>query len=159
MTPIESVLIMFAKNCFSQPSQHSSVIRLLVVLLAFCTLTIAGCGSTKVYTANKSMIYRDSLYNMSGVKHVSSRVEGTLADGEVRDMKGMDKKAVEALLKENSPMMVAMIVQMDESEMVYRRNSISKYSEYSSMSKSLDKAMSNIGKFMANSKSTQLKLK
>lgn len=133
--------------------------RLLVILLALCTVTLAGCGSTKVYTANKSMLYRDNLYNMTNVKQISSRVEGTLPSGEVKDMNGMDKKAVEALLKENSPVMVSMIVQMDENEMVYRRQKVTKYSEYSSMSKSFSKAMSSITKFMASSSSTQLKLK
>jgi len=151
--------IMYAKNYFVQQSQASLVRHLIIILLALCTLSLAGCGSTKVYTANKSMVYRDNLYNMSGVQQISSSVEGKLSNGEVQDMKGMDKKAVEALLKENSPVMVSMIIKMDDKEMVYQQKEISKYSDYSKMSKSLGNAMSSIGKFMANSSSTQLKLK
>jgi hypothetical protein len=150
---------MFAINHFSQQLKNPSVTRLLVVLLAFCTLTIAGCGSTKVYTADKTVLYNDDLFNMSGVQQISSRVEGTLPDGTVENMKGMDKKAVNALLDQSSPIMVSMVVQMDQSEMIYRRQKITKYSEYSSMKKKFDKAMSSINKFMASGSSTQLKLK
>lgn len=150
---------MFTKNPLIQHSVMSHLKRLAVVLLALSALSIAGCGSTKVYTANKSMVYRDSIYNMNSVQLVSSSVEGTLANGDVKNMKGMDKKAVEALLKENSPLQVSMIIAMDSEEMVYLRKNIKKYSEYSSMSKSLDNAMSSIGKFIANESSNQLKLK
>jgi hypothetical protein len=154
-----SIKVMFANSLPVQRSRVSDARGLALVLLALSTLLIAGCGSTKVYTANKTMTYKDSLYNMSNVQRMSSRVEGTLANGEVKNMKGKDKKTVEALLKENSPLSVSMIIDMDSQELVYLRKNVSKYSEYSSMSKSLDRAMSSIGKFTANKSSTQLKLK
>lgn len=112
-----------------------------------------------MYTANKSMVYRDNLYNMTDVQQISYRMEGTLADGEVKNMKDMNKKAVETLLKANAPVMVSMIVQLDDKAMAYQRQKVSKYSQYSKMSKSFDKAMSSITKFMADGKATQLKLK
>jgi hypothetical protein len=133
--------------------------HLAVFLLAVCVLSLAGCGSTKVYTADKTMTYRGDLYNMSNVQRISPTIEGELPNGDLRNMKGMDKKAVEALLDEASPIMVSMIVEMDSQQMVYRRGSVSKYSEYSSMFKSLESAMNKVNKFMANKKSTQLKLK
>ena len=71
----------------------------------------------------------------------------------------MDKKAVEALIKEYKPLMVSQLVEMDSQEMVYQRRKVSKYSEYSSMMKSFDRAANDISNFMANKKSTQLKLK
>ena len=133
--------------------------HLAVFLLAICILSLAGCGSTKVYTADKTMTYRGDLYNMSNVQRISPKIEGQLPNGDTRDMKGMDKKAVQALLDEGSPIMVSMIVEMDSQQMVYRRSSVSKYSDFSGMYKSLESAMNKINKFMANKKSTQLKLK
>jgi hypothetical protein len=55
--------------------------------------------------------------------------------------------------------MVSMIVQLDEKDMVYQRQNVSKYSQHSKMLKSFEKAMSSINKFMASGKTTQLKLK
>ena len=95
---------------------------------------------------------------MRNVQRISPLVNGKLPNGDVKNMKGMDKKAVQALLDESSPIMVSMIVEMDSQEMVYARKSVSKYSEFSSMTKSLEGAMNKINKFMANKKSTQLKL-
>jgi hypothetical protein len=43
--------------------------------------------------------------------------------------------------------------------MVYQRKKISKYSEYSSMLKRFERANSDINKFLADKKKTQLKLK
>jgi hypothetical protein len=133
--------------------------HVVVFLLAVCVLSLAGCGSTKVYTADKTMTYRGDLYNMSNVQRVSPAVEGKLPNGETRNMKGMDRKAVEALLDEAKPITVSMIVEMDSQKMVYRRGEVNKYSEYSSMYKSFESAMGRINKFMANKKSTQLKLR
>ena len=75
------------------------------------------------------------------------------------NMRGMDKRDVEDLLDGNSPIIVSMIIEMDSQELVYERRSVTKYSEFSSMTKNFDRAMSKINKFMANKKSTQLKLK
>ena len=132
--------------------------RLAVFLLAVCILSLAGCGSTKVYTIQKTITYKGELYNMATVQRVGPVVEGKLPNGDLENMRGMDKKAVEALLDGNSPIMVSMIFEMDSQEMVYERRSVTKYSEFSSMKKNFDQAMNKINKFMANKKSTQLKL-
>jgi len=132
--------------------------RLVVFLLAVCILSLAGCGSTKVYNIQKTITYKGELYNMATVQRVSPVVEGQLSNGDVENMRGMDKRDVEDLLDGNSPIMVSMIVEMDSQEMVYERRSITKYSEFSSMKKNFDRAMGKINKFMANKKSTQLKL-
>jgi hypothetical protein len=54
---------------------------------------------------------------------------------------------------------VTTIVDMDSQEMIYQRSSVTKYSEFSSMMKNINNASGKIGKFMADKKSTQLKLK
>jgi len=133
--------------------------RFSVFVLAVCILLMAGCfSSTKVYNADKNIVYKGDIYNMANVQRISPRVEGKLSNGDVKNMKNMDKKAVQALLDESSPIMVSMIVEMDDREMVYERRSISKYSQFSSMKKNFEKAMKRINKFMANKKTTQLKL-
>ena len=133
--------------------------RLAICLLAVCMLSLAGCGSTKVYTVQKTITYKGDLYNMATVQRVSPVVEGKLPNGDLVNMRGMDKRDVEDLLDGNSPIIVSMIIEMDSQELVYERRSVTKYSEFSSMTKNFDRAMSKINKFMANKKSTQLKLK
>jgi hypothetical protein len=96
---------------------------------------------------------------MATVQRVSPVVEGKLPNGDLENMRGMDKRDVEDLLDGNSPIIVSMIIEMDSQELVYERRSVTKYSEFSSMKKNFDRAMSKINKFMANKKSTQLKLK
>ncbi|NNJ64357.1 MAG: hypothetical protein HKP16_02245 [Xanthomonadales bacterium] len=74
-------------------------------------------------------------------------------------MRGMDRKGVEALLDANDSLMVSAVVEFDQTEMVYQRIRITKYSEYSKLVKRFDRALNDISKFMGNKKSTQLKLK
>ena len=128
-------------------------------LLAVGMIALAGCGSTKVYTADKTILYNGSIYNMANVQQVSGRIEGQLPDGSTVNMKTLDKKGVEALLKENKEVVVSTVVGMDDQEMVYQRALVKKYSDYSKMVSRFDGAMSDIGKFMADKKKTQLKLK
>lgn len=144
----------------SLPRCNPSLVRHLAVgLLLGCLLALGGCGSTKVYTADKTIVYRDNLYNMGNVQRIGSRVDGQLADGTTVNMKPMDKKGVESLLKENGEVMVSMVVEMDAQEMVYLRTRVDRYSDYNKMKKRFDGAMKDITKFMADKKKTQLKLK
>lgn len=140
-----------ARTCF----------QLLVTLLvlAVFTVALAGCGSTKVYTADKTIVYKGSLYNMANVQHLGPAIEGKLPDGSTVGMGTMDKKAVESLLKENKSVLVTTSVQMDEQSMPYQTATVKRYSDYSKLAKNLDGAMQDINKFMADKKKTQLKLK
>jgi hypothetical protein len=142
-------------------NRYASNLRWLAtcLLLTALSVVLAGCGSTKVYTADKTITYNGALYNMGNVQRIASSIEGQLPDGSTRDMRGMDKKAVESLLKEQSPVTVTTAVTMDDQQMVYERKSVKKYSEYNKMAKNLDDALKGINKFMADKKKTQLKLK
>lgn len=133
--------------------------RTATVLLAFCLIALVGCGSTKVYTADKTILYRDSLYNMSNVQRVSAREDVKLTNGDVVNTRNMDKKQIEALIKENEKVLATMAVEMDEKEMIYLRAYVEKYSEYSRMKSRFDSAMKDISKFMGDKKKTQLNLK
>ena len=137
-----------------------SLARYLIVALALVgIMALGGCGSTKVYTADKTIVYNGDLYNMGNVQRIGSRIEGQTSDGTTIDMKNMDKKAVEGALKENGELMVTMAVEMDDQEMVYMRTRVDRYSDYSKMKKRFDGAMKDISRFMADKKKTQLKLK
>lgn len=129
------------------------------ILLAFCMIALIGCGSTKVYTADKTIVYRDTIYNMSSVKQIGSREEAKLANGDVVNLRGKDRKEIEALIKENGKTMVSMIIELDDQEMVYLRANVDRYSEYSRMQSRFESAQKSITKFMGDKKSTQLKLK
>jgi len=133
--------------------------RVGVVLLTFCMIALIGCGSTKVYTADKTIVYRDSIYNLSNVQQIGSREEAKLSNGDVVNLRGKDKKEIEALIKENKPVLVTMVVELDDRDMVYLRANVDRYSEYSRMQSRFESALKDITKFMGNKKSTQLKLK
>ena len=132
---------------------------LAVSLLLACMLALGGCGSTKVYTADKTVVYKNNIYNMGNVQRIGSRIDGQLADGTTVNMTNLDKKAVEGVLKDNGEVTVSMVVEMDAQEMVYLRTRVSKYSDYSKMKSRFDSALKDITKFMGDKKKTQLKLK
>jgi hypothetical protein len=151
---------MNVSNFLNSRTSNNTVKTLGVLLLAFFMIALAGCiSSSKSYNAGKNIVYNGSMYNISNVKAVNSKVEGTLPNGDVKNMKGMDKKAVEALLKESSPIMVTTALDLDGDDMVYERRSVTKYSEYSKMISNFESAGKKITKFMGDKKATQLKLK
>ena len=131
-----------------------------LLLLAFLMLALVGCfSSTKVYQTDKTIQYDGALYNMSNVQKIGATIEGKLPNGEVKNMRGMSKKDVTALLKQSSPIQVVTAIDMDDRQLVYERRNITKYSEYSSMVKKFESAAKKVSSFMADKKATQLKLK
>lgn len=152
--------IVNAKHIFDRRTAHSTANTMGVLLMFILMIFMTGCiSSSKSYNAGKNIVYNGSMYNISNVKTVNSKLEGQLPNGDVRNMKGMDKKSVEALLKQSSPIMVTTALDLDGTEMVYERRSVTKYSEYSKMVKNFESAGKKITKFMGDKKATQLKLK
>ena len=150
---------MINTNAVKQKPGFSVVKCLRTSIIAVLILALAGCfSSTKVYQTDKTITYKSTLYNMANVQKIDARIMGELPNGDEKDMKGMDKKAVEALLKADSPITVTTAFKMDSQEMVYERRSVKKYSEFSKMVKNFESAGKKISKFMANKKQTQLKL-
>ena len=74
-------------------------------------------------------------------------------------MQRIDKKGFNALLDDNKFVQVTAFIELDDKEFVYRNKQVKSYSDYSKILKSQESAMNSINKFMANKKSTQLKLK
>ena len=133
--------------------------RTLALVASIITiLLITACGSTKVYNNDKTVVYRDAVYNISKVKQINPKISGKLADDTSVNLAGAERKQIEAYLKQG-PMYVRMAFGLDEQEMLYRASSITKWSEYSSMLKSFNNANKQITSLMGNKKKMQLKLK
>jgi hypothetical protein len=132
--------------------------RLGAVLLAICMVALIGCGGTKVYTADKTVTYRDSIYNMSNVQKITAREEATLDSGETVNLRNKEKKELQQFFQENDEVMVSMYVDMDQADLVYLRMKVESYSEYARMKSRFDKALKDITKFMGDKKKTQLNL-
>ena len=149
------------QSIFTSPGAVAvNIKRIVALLLLAAIVALPGCGSTtKVYTNDKTLVYRGDLYNLSNVQRLGSRVEGTLPNGDKVNMKQMDKKEINKLLDEHESFVVTSFVEMDDKEMVFQNSRVDSYSDVSKMTKNIDSAMSKIQKFMANKKSTQLKLK
>jgi hypothetical protein len=129
------------------------------ILLAICMAALIGCGSTKVYTADKTVVYRDSIYNMSTVKKIGAREEARTPGGEVVSLKNKDKNELKDFFKENPGSMVSLIIDLDEQEMVYLRMEVDSYSEYSRLHSRYESALKELTKFMGDKKKNQLQLK
>jgi outer membrane murein-binding lipoprotein Lpp len=131
---------------------------LTLTAIVFSVLLLAACGSTKVYNNDKTVVYNGAVYNISKVKQIQSKVTGKLADESSVDLRGADRKQIEAYL-DQGPMYVRMAFGLDDQEMLYRASSITKWSEYNSMRKSFENAGKQITSLMGNKKKMQLKLK
>jgi len=150
---------MIQPNSKGLASSLSFIKRLGVFLLLICMLSLTGCGSTKVYNASKTVVYNGATYNLSNVQRIGSRVEGTLPSGDKVSLQRIDKKGFNALLDDSNFVQVTSFIELDEKEFVYRNKQVKSYSDYTKILKSQESAMNSINKFMANKKSTQLKLK
>ncbi len=129
------------------------------LVLAVAMALVAACGGTKVYTADKTVIYRDSIYNVSNVQRLTARQTARTADGQDVNLAGKNKQQLQAFFKENPDTMVSMYIEMDQQELVYVRTRVDGYNEYSKLSRRFESAMKDLTRFMGDKKKTQLKLK
>ena len=71
--------------------------RTLTVVASIMTiLLVTACGSTKVYNNDKTVVYRDAVYNISKVKQINSKISGKLADDTSVNLAGVERKQIEA---------------------------------------------------------------
>ena len=134
---------------------HATALGVLLILM----LTLSACGGTKVYSADKTVVYRDSVYNVSNVKVFTSRVEGVISGSETMDLKNADKKKINGLLEENDEIFVRQVISMDEQEVIYQAKRIDSWSDFSKMQKQFDSANKDLTKFLGDKKDTQLQLR
>jgi hypothetical protein len=121
-------------------------------------LLLTACGSTKVYNNDKTVVYNGAVYNISKVNQITSKISGKLADDSNVDLRGADRKQIEAYL-DQGPMYVRMAFGLDDKEMLYRASSVKKWNEYSKMQKSFESAGKQITSLLGDKKKMQLKLK
>ena len=136
-------------------SSHTLVLAVSIVAMVL----LAGCGSTKVYNNDKTVVYNGAVYNLSAVKQVNAKSMGKLSDNETVSLKGVTKKEFEAYLKEYDSIYVRMFFDLDGQEMLYRASSVEKWKDYQHMQKSFESASKQITSLMADKKKMQLKLK
>jgi len=128
-----------------------------IVIVAL--MVTVGCGSTKVYNTDKTVIYKSDMYNVSNVTHYSSKLEAKMTEGEAVNLTTYDKTRFEAFVGEQGTIMVQSLIVMDDTTIVYQSATPKKYSDFDKMRKNLGSAMDQIAKFMKDKKKTQLNLK
>ena len=135
--------------------------RLIVLsLLCLVILALAGCfRSTKVYTADKTVVYNGTVYNVSNVKVFTPRTDGVISPTETISLGNMDKKQFNALLKEHNPIMVRQVIALDDQELVYQAGNVDSWSDFDRMRKKFNSANKKLTSFLGDKKATQLKLK
>ena len=128
-------------------------------IVTLAVIVVVGCGSTKVYNTDKTVIFKGSMYNISNVTEYSSKMEAKTSAGDAVDLTRYDKTRFNAFVAEEGTVMVQSLILMDDRTIVYQSATPKKYSEFDRMRKSLDSAMGRIAKFMKDKKKTQLNLK
>ena len=130
---------------------------LTVILISVITLT--ACGSTKVYNEQKTIVYKGSMYNVSNVVKISSRIDGTLPDGEKVEFGSLDKDTFKSLYGDKLPIQAKGVIELDDTELVYTEGQIKSYSDLQKMQKKLQGALKDITKFMKKTGKAQMELK
>ena len=146
-----------ATNSLKPQVQPSRTLLLAVSILTM--FLFAGCGSTKVYNNDKTVVYNGAVYNISKAKQINSKNTAKLSDSKVVSLKGADRKQVEAYIKEYGSIFVRMTFEFDEQEMLYRASSVDSWKQYQKMQKSFESAGNQITKLLGDKKKMQLKLK
>lgn len=120
---------------------------------------LSGCGSTKVYTADKTIVYQESVYNVSNVKVFTRKSSGVLADQSSVDLANMEEAGFTQLLASSPSITVRQGFLLDDIELVYQQSSVASWKEFNKLNKRFKSASKDLNKFLADSKKTQLKLK
>lgn len=125
----------------------------------FATFVLAGCGGTKVYDTSKTIVYNDSIYQVTDVKQISTKIEGVTQDKQTINLKNKPKGEISDLIGENDPLFVRMAFQLDDQELIYSADDVSSYRDYNRMLSRFEDAGDDIAKLMAENKTKQLKLR
>jgi len=147
-------------NTTANFSDYPKAIRWLATLgLVILAASLTACGGTKVYTADKTVVYKDAIYNVSNVRIFKPVNQAVMADKSTVELKGMDKKAFNALLDKEKSVFVRQGFMLDQDELVYQATTVDSWSDFNKMNKRFSSAGSTLTKFLGDKKKTQLKLK
>lgn len=128
-------------------------------LIIMAVLLFTGCGGTKVYNNDKTVIYNGAVYNISKAKQINPKATAKLSDSKTVSLKGADRKQIEAYFEEYGSIFVRMVFELDEKEMLYRASSVDSWKQYQNMQESFDNAGNQITELLGDKKKMQLKLK
>ena len=148
-----------SNTAYASKTQRRFSHTLVLAASIMAMFLLAGCGSTKVYNNDKTVVYNGAVYNMSAVKQINAKSMGKLSDDNTVNLKGVTKKEFEAYLKEYESVYVRMFFDLDGQEMLYRASSVDKWKDYQHMQKSFETAGKQITSLLADKKKMQLKLK
>lgn len=138
-------------------NRFSHLLILATSILAILMFT--GCGGTKVYNSDKTVVYNGAMYNVSKAKQINAKSTAKLSDSETVNLKGADRKQIEAYIKEHGSIYVRMAFEFDDQEMLYRASSVDSWKDYQNMQKSFENAGKQITSLLGDKKKMQLKLK
>lgn len=130
-------------------------VRAVLILLV---LSIAGCGGTKVMTAQKTIVFEDRIYNVGAVQEVRPVREIILPGGTVRDLSRMDDREVRNLFESHDRLRVRFSVMFDERELEYAAGTVDSARRVERIERQFDSALDQIRRFLAHRKRTQLDL-
>jgi hypothetical protein len=140
-------------------SKSNNSLRVLqLTVVGLISALLVACGSTKVVTAEKTIVYNGSLYTMARVESVSGKLEATTPDGDSIDVMPLDKSDVRDLLKRHGSVTLRSAIMLDERELLYEQQAVDSYRGFSRIKGNLESALTRVQKFMADAKKTQLKL-
>ncbi len=128
-------------------------------LLLMIVIIVSACGGTKVYDTTKTIVYKGSIYQVTDVKQIASKVEAVKADKTTVNMINMNKQQATDLINANKPLMVRMSFQMDEQELVYVATTVDSYRDYDNLRGRFESANKDIAKLMGEKKTKQLNLR
>ena len=128
-----------------------------LVAVAAAMLLVAGCGGTKVYDLDKTVVLHGNMYNVTDTKSFTSRVEGTLPSGEVVNLARAEKDDIERYT-DQGPMRVTTAFVLDGQDIIYESVDVEKWSEFRKLRNDFEDARDDLQEFMADKKDTQLEL-
>jgi len=148
-----------SNTAYASKTQRRFSHTLVLAASIMAMFLLAGCGGTKVYNNDKTVVYNGAVYNMSTVKQINAKSMGKLSDDNTVNLKGVTKKEFEAYLKEYDSVYVRMFFDLDGQEMLYRASSVDKWKDYQHMQKSFETAGKQITSLLGDKKKMQLKLR
>ena len=129
------------------------------LLALFASLILTGCGGTKVYDSTKTIVYRDSIYQVTDVQQIKRSITGIKSDDSTVNMTNMERRQVEDLLDAEDSVFVRMKFDLDGQELLYRASNVESWGDFSRMKGDFDRAQKDIAKLMKEKKTAQLKLR
>ncbi|MEM9302753.1 MAG: hypothetical protein AAGE01_11610 [Pseudomonadota bacterium] len=129
-----------------------------LAVIGMVALLMQACGS-KSYSTDKTIVYKNSIYNVSQVRQLSSNGVATMPGGGTKDIMSIERREFNDLVEQNGPLAVSLVFNLDDQQIVYREGTVEKYNTFRDIKRSWERAREDIQDFLADRKDTQLELK